>query len=169
MKKAAQKYGSVVLVIIANVALWCFSPSAGTKSTAIAMNVFKEMLLILPPVFLLLGLLNVWVPREVIERYMGRGSGIKGALVSMFLGSTLGGPLYAAFPVAAALLAKGARVSNVVTFLTVKAAAEIPLVAVEIRFLGLPFALWRLGLTLAAAVAIGLLVERKVEAPHPRS
>lgn len=166
MKKTAQRYRPVILVIAANMVLWYFSPPAAGKSVATAISFFKEMLLILPPVFLLLGLLNVWVPREVIERYIGRGSGIKGVVISMFLGSTLVGPLYAAFPVAAALLAKGARVSNVVAFLTAKAAAEIPLVAMEAKFLGLPFAVCRLGLTLVAAVIIGWIVERVVEAPQ---
>jgi uncharacterized membrane protein YraQ (UPF0718 family) len=41
------------------------------------------------------------------------------------------------------LLKKGARMSNVVAFLTAKAAAEVPLIVMESKFLGARFALVR--------------------------
>jgi uncharacterized membrane protein YraQ (UPF0718 family) len=78
----------------------------------------------------------------------------------MLLGSLTVGPLYAAFPIAAILLKKGARVFNVIVFLSVKAAAEVPLVAMEAKFLGARFALLRLVLTFGASLIIGWIVER---------
>lgn len=81
-------------------------------------------------------------------------------IISMLLGSVTIGPVYAAFPLAAMLLRKGARVSNIVAFLTVKAAAEVPLILMESKFMGTRFALTRLGLTFLAATAIGWIVEK---------
>ena len=61
---------------------------------------FKEMLLVLPPIFILIGLLDVWIPKETMIRLMGEGSGIKGVLLAFLFGTVAVGPLYAAFPVA---------------------------------------------------------------------
>ena len=41
-----------------------------------------EMASVLPPIFILLGLLDVWVERETMVRYMGEGSGLKGAALT---------------------------------------------------------------------------------------
>jgi len=58
----------------------------------------KEMLTILPCMFILIGLFDVWIPREKIEKHVGRGSGIKGIALMILLAITQVGPLYAAFP-----------------------------------------------------------------------
>ena len=115
--------------------------------------------MILPPMFVFVGLIDQWVPREVIERHVGKESGARGMILSMLLGSVTIGPVYAAFPLAAMLLKKGARISNIVAFITVKAAAEVPLVLMESKFMGAQFALVRLGLTFLSA-AIGWITGR---------
>ena len=65
------------------------------------------MLLVIPPIFILLGLLDVWVPREKMMRFMGPSSGMKGGVLAFLLGSFAAGPLYGAFPVAAVLDEEG--------------------------------------------------------------
>lgn len=73
------------------------------------------MLLLIPPIFVIMGLLDVWIPREVLIRHMGDGSGTRGLLISFLLG-TAAGPLYVAFPIGVMLLKKGAKLSNVIFF-----------------------------------------------------
>ncbi|NLB74836.1 MAG: permease [Firmicutes bacterium] len=155
-----KRYRVVILAILANLVLWLLSPDKARISLGTTGSVFKEMLMILPPVFFLVGMLDQWVPREVIEKYVGHGSGVKGMVISLLLGSATVGPLYAGFPLAAMLLKKGARMSNVVAFLTAKAAAEVPLIVMESKFLGAGFALVRVSLTFAAAIAMGWIMER---------
>jgi uncharacterized membrane protein YraQ (UPF0718 family) len=46
----------------------------------------KEMILVLPPIFVLLGLLDIWVPRETMVKYMGEGSGVIGVVISIIIG-----------------------------------------------------------------------------------
>ena len=58
---------------------------AGLKATDVIIYSFKEMLLVLPPIFILIGLLDVWVPKETMIKYMGEGSGFKGILLAFFL------------------------------------------------------------------------------------
>jgi len=57
-----------------------------------------EMLSNLPPIFVLLGLLDVWVQRETMIKYMGEGSGAKGTLLAFILGSAAAGLFMPRFP-----------------------------------------------------------------------
>ncbi|MBI9101104.1 MAG: hypothetical protein JEY99_01720 [Spirochaetales bacterium] len=57
-----------------------------------------EMLQILPPVLIITALITIGVPPEVIRKGLGNGSGIKGRLLSLLIGSFSAGPVYAAFP-----------------------------------------------------------------------
>lgn len=77
----------------------------------------KEMVLVIPPIFVLPGLLDIWVPRETMIRYMGEGSGLKGILLAISIGSAAAGPLYGAFPVAAVLMKKGVKFTNIMIFI----------------------------------------------------
>jgi len=78
------------------------------------------------PVFILLGLLDAWVPKEMMMTHIGDKSGIKGILLALFLGSAAAGPLYGAFPVAAILMKKGAKFSNVLIFIGAWSTTKIP-------------------------------------------
>jgi uncharacterized membrane protein YraQ (UPF0718 family) len=63
-----------------------------------------------------MGLVSVFVSKELVVKYMGRTSGIKGIL-AVFFGALPTGPLYIAFPLAVALKSKGASISNMVILL----------------------------------------------------
>ncbi len=100
----------------------------------------KEMILILPPIFVLLGLLDVWVPRETMIRFLGEGSGLKGILIAITLGSAAAGPLYGAFPVAVVLMKKG-PISNILLFIGAWSTTKIPMLLFEISSMGQKFAM----------------------------
>ncbi len=89
----------------------------GSRAVGVVGYTFREMAMIIPPVFILLGLLDVWIPRETMMRFMGEGSGVKGMLIAILLGSAATGPLYAAFPVASVFMKKGVKFSNVLIFI----------------------------------------------------
>ncbi len=126
---------------------------------AVSLSYLQEMALIIPPVFILMGLFEVWVPKTFIQKYMGKGAGIKGIGLAFVFGTIPTGPVYIAFPIAAGLLRKGARMMNVVVFLGIWAAAKLPQLMIEIKFLGPAFTGLRLALTLLSVIAIGFLVE----------
>jgi len=123
-------------------------------------NFLVEMLLVLPAVTVLMGLFSVFVPDELIVRYLGRSSGLKGMLLAILLGAFPTGPLYVAFPIAASLLKKGARVAGVVAFLSAWACIKIPQELMELQFLGVRFMLARLSLTIVFVLAMGLVMEQ---------
>ena len=76
MKKLLKRYRYFIGTIIAVGILTIFNYNLGMKSFSIAAYSFKEMALVIPPVFVLLGLLDIWVPREMMIKYMGEGSGL---------------------------------------------------------------------------------------------
>lgn len=149
----------LVLAVAAFAALSLIYQDKGSKALRISWEYFKEMLFILPAVMILMGLFAVWVERDVVVKYLGKGSGMGGLLLAIFLGTLPTGPLYVAFPLAAMLLKKGARVANVTVFLSAWACIKLPLVLMELQFLGWRFTFLRLGLTVALVIPMGLLAE----------
>jgi len=119
-----------------------------------------EMLLFLPLVFMLIGLIDVWIPREAVMKRVGAGSGFKGALWVTVLAMLFAGPLYAAFPVALMLRKKGSSIRNVFIYLGAFSAMKIPMVSFEIGFMGLKFSMLRLAFTLPVFILIGILMEK---------
>jgi len=111
-----------------------------------------EMLKVLPWVFLLIGLFEVWVKPETVERHMGEKAGLRGHLwASLLAGTTVGG-LLVALPVAYSLRTKGAGLAVVFTYLGASAITRIPMTAFEASFLGLRFSLVRLLVSLPLVV-----------------
>jgi len=121
---------------------------------------FLEMMLILPAVMVVMGLFTVWVSKETVVKYLGKTSGIKGIFLAILFGALPTGPLYVAFPMASSLLKKGARISNIVIFLSAWACIKIPQELVELQFLGPKFMVSRLVLTIIFVTIMGVFIER---------
>ena len=136
MKKLLKRYAFAILAALLFAAFLALFPLWRQK--AIDMMAFQAgtMLLVIPPIFILLGLMDVWVPRERMIKLMGPGSGIKGPILSFLLGSLAAGPLYGAFPVAAVLMKKGASLMNVLIFLGAWSTTKIPMLLFEISAMG---------------------------------
>ncbi len=111
----------------------------------------------------IMGLFSVWVSKETVVKYLGKTSGIKGIFLAIFFGALPTGPLYVAFPVAAVLIKKGAKISNIIIFLSAWACIKIPQEMVELKFLGLKFMALRLILTIIFVIIMGLSVEKIIK------
>jgi len=120
---------------------------------------FKEMILFLPLMFILIGLFDVWVPRENIEKHIGKESGWNGTGLIILLATLQAGPLYGAFPFAYILWKKGCSIRNVFIYLGAFSTIKIPMLTFEIGFLGLKFSLLRTLITLPVFILIGNLME----------
>ena len=96
-----------------------------------------SMLLIVPPIFLLIGLFDVWVERETVIKLMGENSGAKGMVLAFFIGAFSAGPTITAFPIAAIMIKKGAKYSNVMFFIMVWSSLKLPIVFFQITTIGL--------------------------------
>lgn len=119
-----------------------------------------EMALVLPPMFVLIGLFEVWVPRAVVERRVGRQSGIAAIPWMIALATVQAGPLYGAFPVAVSLWRKGCAPRNVFIYLGAFSAMKIPMLTFEVAFLGWSFSLARTVITLPVFIVAAIVLER---------
>jgi len=117
-----------------------------------------DMLTILPGAFILIGLFEVWVKRETIEKHFGEESGIRGYLWAILLSITTVGGLYVAFPVAYSLYSKGAKLSAIFTYLGAAAICRIPMAIFEASFLGVKFTAVRLLVSLPLVVLTSMIL-----------
>ncbi|WP_425544795.1 permease [Clostridium subterminale] len=137
-----------------------FNWDLGAKSFISAQSSFIQMLSVLPPIMILLGLIDVWVPREALMKYMGKDSGFTGVLIAILIGSIAAGPMYAAFPFTAMLLKKGVKFSNIIIFMNAWCVTKISTLLFEISAIGYVFTLSRLMINVPGVIIMGYLVER---------
>ena len=162
MKSFLKRYRFFLAVLLGLAVLFTANRPLGLKAVNAIGFSFQEMLLVIPPIFILLGFLDVWVPRETMVRFMGEGSGFRGAALAVLLGSAAAGPLYAAFPVAAVFVRKGASFRNVVIFIGAWSTTKIPMFLFELSALGARFAVTRLIVDIPGIFLIGWALERLI-------
>jgi len=147
------------MVAVAAVLLIAF-PEQRDPSVSAFWEFLVEMVWVMPAVLVIMGLFAVWVPKEAINRYMGRGSGARGMLIALVFGTLPTGPLYAALPLTKGLLDKGASPANVFVFLAAWACIKIPQELIELQFLGWRFTLARFMSTVVVVVAMSFVFQR---------
>lgn len=163
--KIFKRYLFFIIALVLLGIVFIFNVSIDIKAVATLTYSLKEMALVLPPIFILLGLLDVWISKEKMMKYVGEGSGIKGIIIVFIIGSVAAGPLYAAFPVAAVLMKKGAKFSNILIFIGAWSTTKIPMFLFEMSSMGAKFAVTRLLIDIPGiiiiAYAIYLIIPKK--------
>jgi len=159
MKPLLRRYAAVLVAMAAFVVFLVLFPMYQQKASEILSFQTKTLLLVIPPIFVLLGLLDVWVPRERMIRFMGEGSGLKGVVLAFLLGSFAAGPLYGAFPVAAVLMKKGASFTNILIFIGAWSTTKIPMLLFENSALGIRFTLARLIIDIVGIIVIAMAIK----------
>lgn len=122
-----------------------------------------KMFILLPFAFIFVGLFEVWVSRERVERYLGQGTGPLAYLLAIALAGTTVGGLYVAFPITFILYKKGARLPVVLTYLTASGICRIPMTIFEASFMGIKFTLVRFLVSLPLAVLTSWLLGSYLE------
>jgi len=129
---------------------------AGLKS---AFRTTTETLPMLIFAFIVAGMAQVLIPKEVLSEWVGAESGIRGILIGAVAGGlTPGGP-YVSLPIAAALLRSGASVGTTVAFITgwlLWAFSRLPM---EVGILGWKFTLIRIASTFFFPPVAGLIAQ----------
>lgn len=154
IKRFIKRYKVFLLLFVVNGVIALAAPEIGTDAVNITMKNLVEMMSVIPPIFILLGLLDVWVDRATMIKFTGKGSGLKGVLIAFLIGSAAAGPLYAAFPVAGMMLKKGSSLFNVFIFIGAWSTTKIPMLTFEAANLGATFTLLRLGLSIVGILLI---------------
>lgn len=121
---------------------------------------FLTMIKFVPAVFLLIGLFEVWIDKETIEKHLGENSGFLSYLWVIILASTTVGGLYVAFPVAAALYRKGARPRIIFSYIGTAAICRIPMTLFEASYVGVSFTAIRWLISIPLVILSSILMEK---------
>ena len=163
LKQWLLEYRLALIVAAVDLLIWIFAPAQAAPVMSNTWDYLIELMVIIIPVTVLMGLFEVWVPKQLIAKYLGHELGWKGILLAVLFGAAPTGPLYIAFPIAAMLLKNGASPLNVIILLNAWAAMKIPQLLVEANFLGPSFMLTRLALTLPVTILIGWLIQTGIK------
>jgi uncharacterized membrane protein YraQ (UPF0718 family) len=120
-------------------AIWAFAkdhhlPLQGFRS---ALRLLEDVWLPLLLGFAIAGLFEVLVSRDLLIKWMGEESGLRGILVAWLVGLLLPGGPYIVFPIAATFVKQGVAAGPLITFITAKLLlSPIRTFSWEVPFLG---------------------------------
>ena len=123
---------------------------------------YEMVLQILPLLlfaFIIAGMVQVLLPREILSKWIGIESGIRGIVIGSIAGGLAPGGPFVSMPIAAGLLKSGASIGTMVAFLTGWSLWAISRIPVEIGILGWKFTLIRLVSTIIFPPMAGLIAQ----------
>lgn len=126
----------------------------GLKST---LNMTVQILPLLIFAFVVAGMVQVLLPQELISKWIGAESGLRGIFIGTIAGAFAPGGPYVSLPVAAGLLRTGAGVGTMVAFLTGWSLWAVSRLPMEVGILGWKFTLIRLASTFFFPPIAGLI------------
>ena len=137
---------------------WIFGFGPGREISHNFASFSLDMLKVLPCAFILIGLFEIWIKRETVEKHFGEKSGFRGYLWGILLASTTVGGLYVAFPVAYSLYSRGAKLGVIFTYIGASAICRVPMTIFEASFLGIKFSAIRLLVAIPLVVITSMLL-----------
>mgnify|MGYP001147798628 FL=1 len=117
---------------------------AGVKNAG--MTLWKNLVILLVG-FLLAGLIQVIIPKELIAKWLGNQAGFRAVLIGCVAGGLIPGSPYAAFPIAAGFYNAGAGLGAMVGYITAWSLWSVTRLPVEIAIIDPKLALIRYGIT----------------------
>ena len=137
--KLLREYLLTLLALVVLAIIYTVNRGTAVESVTISLSGVWMMFQILPPILIIMNLLDALVPKELVMKHMGREAGFRAYFWAFVLGTFAAGPLYAAFPIAALLAKKNARLSSLVFFLGMWTVTKLPVFTYELNYFGLPF------------------------------
>lgn len=154
------KVSLIYLIVIAGVYL-AFN-RVDREKTRLSLRTARQSLLKLLPlliaVFGLVGLFQVFLTPEQVQKAMGAANGLVSLLVGGLLGAVSIGPPLAAYPLAGSMLDAGAWAPAVAAFIVSWISVGVVTLPFEAATFSLRFALLRNGVNFCLALLIGLLL-----------
>ena len=142
---------AVILIIV------CYQKGVHIQSLRTSWGMLLQMLPLLVFALIVAGAVQHLVPSDLISRWLGSESGLRGVFIGTGIGCiTPGGP-YVSLPIAAGLLRAGASVGTMVAFMTAWSLMELSRLSMEIGIMGWKFAAIRLACTFFFAPVAGFL------------
>ena len=123
-------------------------------------SMFIQIIPLLIFAMIIAGMVQVLIPQEMISKWVGAESGLRGLLIGTVMGGfTPGGP-FVSMPVAAGLLRTGAGIGTMVAFMTAWSLLAVARLPLEIGVMGWKFTLIRLACTFFFPPIAGFIASR---------
>jgi uncharacterized membrane protein YraQ (UPF0718 family) len=148
-------------LIVALVLLFISFIKSKEKTKKALKSFLKTCLTILPVIFfifIIMGLITVFVSKETIANLLGSKSGIIGILLGEIIGAVALIQPSAVYPFSGALLNKGASYAVIYAFIGTAILVGISTLPAEIKFLGKNFTLVRNLLTFIVIFIFSILI-----------
>lgn len=123
------------------------------------LKTFGQVALLLAAAFLVAGLTQVLVTKELVTRWLGKESGWKGIGLACLAGALIPGGPYVYYPIAAVIMKNGAGIGVLIAFIAAKNLWSISRLPYEIALIGLDFTYQRFLITLIFPPLLGWLAE----------
>ena len=126
------------------------------------LRIFWSMLIQVAPLmilaFIVAGMIQALIPREIVASWIGIGSGFRGLLIGTVMGclTPTGGP-WVSLPIAAGLLRTGASIGTMVAFITSWSLLSLARIPVEVGIMGWQFTLIRMACVFFLPPIAGLI------------
>jgi uncharacterized membrane protein YraQ (UPF0718 family) len=109
--------------------------------------------------FLVAGLTQVLISKELVERWLSASAGWRGILIASLAGALIPGGPYVYYPIAGSLLTSGAGLGTLIAFITAKNLWSVSRLPYEFALLGPELTITRYLLTLIVPPLLGFLAE----------
>jgi uncharacterized protein len=152
----------IIMGILAIVLLYVGYQRGEGEHIAGLKNAFDMTLQILPLLifaFIVAGMVQVMIPKEMLAKWVGTESGMRGIFVGAIAGGLAPGGPYVSLPIVAGLLKSGASVGTMVAFLTGWSIWAVGRLPMEIGILGWKFTLIRVLSTLIFPPIAGYIAQ----------
>ncbi len=126
----------------------------------LAGNLLLQIIPILIFAFIIAGMIQVLVPTEMISRWVGAESGLRGILIGTAIGGFMPGGPYVSLPIAAGLLRSGAGIGTMVALITAWSLLAVARLPIEIGLIGWKFTLIRLACVFFFPPIAGLIANK---------
>lgn len=152
-----------LLVVVALLLAWMTWRQGGLDAVVSGLGrgtaTLWSVTLLLVAAFIVAGLTQALVSREIIDRWLGAQSGWRGILLACLAGGLIPGGPYVYYPIAGALLQAGAGLGVLMAFVIAKNLWSITRIPMELALLGPRLTIIRYLLTLAVPPILGFLAE----------
>lgn len=159
-KKDIILYSITIIFLIFTLVSYLIGFTPGVKLLNNFWEYIKFILSVMPAVFLIIGLFNVWVKRDTVMKHMGQGSGVRGYILATLLAFTCIGGLFAALPISKQLYDKGSKISVIMTYLGAACVCRIPMTLWEASLLGWEFTIIRFAVSLPLIILSSVFIEK---------
>ncbi|MBN2220671.1 MAG: permease [Vallitaleaceae bacterium] len=119
---------------------------------------FLNIVPVLIPLFVIVGVLLTLVTPQMIKEVMGEDSGIFGVIIGMVIGSIAFMPSFVTYPLGAELLQNGAGYPQVAAFVTTLMAVGLVYWAAEVKYFGTKTVALRNGLAFVASGIVSFVI-----------